>query len=169
MWSRRDRRRRGSSTAGSPGRWGWKSTSSLDRCSCGMSVSLRPGVAQSNRYQRSEATRPLAAFLVWPFPAYQMREQLGIRAAVSSTTSQVKNRSRSAQITQINKIGSRIRGRTVRESNRNAVVDHYERNEERRWVAELFERGPSGGTVAVGLEGALLVGRLGRRHPTLAG
>jgi hypothetical protein len=125
---------------------------------CLILLQRRPG--------RSEATRPLAAVLVWPFPAYQMREQLGIRAAVSSTTSQVKKRSRSAQI---NKIGSRIRGRTVRESNRNALVDHYERNEERRSVAELFERGPSGGDVAVGLEGALLVGRLGRRHPTLAG
>jgi hypothetical protein len=38
---------------------------------------------------------------MWPFPAYQIREQLGIRAAVSSTTSRVKNWSRSPQISRI--------------------------------------------------------------------
>lgn len=39
-----------------------------------------------------------------------------------------------------------------------AVVDRYERDEERQWVGEVFEREASGGNAVVGLEGSLWAG-----------
>jgi peptide chain release factor subunit 1 len=42
----------------------------------------------------------------------------------------------------------------IRES-ADAVVDRYERDEERRWVAEVFEKEAAGGNAAVGLERCL--------------
>jgi Bacterial archaeo-eukaryotic release factor family 10 len=39
-----------------------------------------------------------------------------------------------------------------------AVVDHYERNEELRWVAQVFEKAAAGGNAAVGLERCLWAG-----------